>query len=231
MAHAELRRRPTQLREMVMQRSRADRAADHRRGAGRRRRRPARQGQLSIRRRPTATAGSATSRSSGTTSSTSAAWSASVFNTDLVHQRRLARARTGRHLGRAGRLVLTMLVTLVLSFPLGVGAGDLSRGVRAEEPLDRPDRGQHQQSGGGAVDRVRPAGPRGVHQLLRPAALGAAGRRPGAGADELPTIIIATPRRAASGAAVDPRGGARASARRRCRWCSTTCCRWRCPAC
>ena len=33
----------------------------------------------------------------------------------------------------------------------------LSRGVRAQEPADRPDRGQRQQSRGGALDRLRPA--------------------------------------------------------------------------
>ena len=75
---------------------------------------------------------------------------------------------------------LTMLVTLALSLPDRRRGGDLSGGVRAEEPLDRTHRGQHQQSGRGAVDRVRPARPGGVPELLRPAAFGAAGRRHGA---------------------------------------------------
>jgi hypothetical protein len=82
------------------------------------------------------------------------------------------------HIGSA----LTMLVTLAdLPCPIGVMARDLSRGIRAEEPLT-DHRGQHQQPRRRAVDRLRPARPGGVHQLLRHAALGAAGRRPGAGA-------------------------------------------------
>ncbi len=66
---------------------------------------------------------------------------------------------------------LTLVTALLLSLPDRRRGGDLSRGVRAQEPLDRHHRGQHQQSRGGALDRVRPAGPRGVPRLLRPAAL------------------------------------------------------------
>jgi phosphate transport system permease protein len=43
----------------------------------------------------------------------------------------------------------------------------LSRGVRPEEPLDGPDRGQHQQPGGGALDRLRPAGACRLSEFLR----------------------------------------------------------------
>ena len=66
-----------------------------------------------------------------------------------------------------------MLIVLVLRAADRRRRLDLSRGVRAEEPLHRPHRGQHQQPRGRALDRLRPARPRGVHQLLRPAALGA----------------------------------------------------------
>ena len=89
--------------------------------------------------------------------------------------------------GIRGALVgslLTLLVTLLARPAARRRGGDLPRGVRAQEPLDRPDRGQHQQPRRRALDRLRPARPRGVPQLLRPAALGAAGRRPGAGADD-----------------------------------------------
>ena len=46
----------------------------------------------------------------------------------------------------------------------------------------------------------------------------------------LPTIIIATRAALQGGAALDPRGGARRRRLARRRWCSTTSCRWRCPA-
>ena len=85
----------------------------------------------------------------------------------------------------------TLLVTLALSFPIGVASGGLSGRVRAEEQMDRSDRGQHQQPRGRAVDRLRSARSRGVHQLLRHAALGAAGRRLVLTLMTLPTIIIA----------------------------------------
>ena len=44
------------------------------------------------------------------------------FNTDLLHRRRQPRAGAGGHLGRRRRLLLTLLVTLLLSFPIGVMA-------------------------------------------------------------------------------------------------------------
>ena len=72
--------------------------------------------------------------------------------------------------GIRGALVgsaLTLLVTLALCLPIGVAGGDLSRGVRAQEPAHRPHRGQHQQPRGRALDRLRPARPRDVPQLLR----------------------------------------------------------------
>ena len=62
--------------------------------------------------------------------------------------------------GIRGALVgsaLTLFVTLILCLPIGVAGGDLSRGIRAQEPPDRNHRGQHQQSRGGALDRVRAA--------------------------------------------------------------------------
>ena len=108
--------------------------------------------------------------------------------------------------------------------------GALSRGIRAAQPLDRHDRGQDQQPRRGAVDHLRPARPRGVPQLHAPAALGAAGRRADAGADDHAGDRHRRAQRDQVGAAVDPRCRAWASARRRCRSCSTMSCRWRCPA-
>ena len=125
---------------------------------------------------------------------------------------------------------LTLLVTLVLVPADRRAGGHLSRGVRAQEPADGPDRGQHQQPRGRALDRLRPARPRDVPQLLRPAALGAAGRRPGAGAARAADDHHRRARRAEGRAALDQGGGARASAPRTSRRCSITCCRWRCPA-
>ncbi len=93
--------------------------------------------------------------------------------------------------------LFTLLVTLAAVVPHRRRRGDLSRGIRAEEPLDRPDRGQRQQPRRGAVDRVRPARAGGLHQLLRPAALGAAGRRSGADADDPADHHHRHPRRAA----------------------------------
>ena len=124
----------------------------------------------------------------------------------------------------------TLAVTLVICVPDRRRRGDLPGGVRAEEPLDRPDRGQHQQPRRGALDRLRPAWPRRVPELLRPAALGAARRRHGAGADDAADHHHRLARRAEGGAAVDPRGGARRRRLEASRPCSTTCCRWRCPA-
>ena len=123
-----------------------------------------------------------------------------------------------------------MLVTLVLCVPIGDRGGGLSRGVRAEEPADRPDRGQHQQPRGRALDRLRPARARGLPQRLRPAALVAPGRRHDAGADGAADDRRRDPRGAARGAAVDPRRRRWARRLASCRRWRTTCCRWRCRA-
>ena len=63
----------------------------------------------------------------------------------------------------------------------GRGRG-LPRRVRPAQPLDGHHRGQHQQPGGGALDRVRAARARGFPERLRTAAFGAGRRRPGADA-------------------------------------------------
>ena len=52
-----------------------------------------------------------------------------------------------------------MVVVLVLALPIGVARLDLSGGVCAQEPLDRPDRGEHRQPRRRAVDRLRHPGP------------------------------------------------------------------------
>ena len=135
-------------------------------------------------------AASPTSRSAGSTRSSRTAHRARLQR-ELLHRRRHPRAGAGRHLGALLGLVLDHAGDARARLPARRRGGGLPRGVRAAESLDRPHRGQHQQPGGGAVDRLRPARARGVPQLLRPAALGAAGRRPRAGADDLPTIIIA----------------------------------------
>ena len=66
---------------------------------------------------------------------------------------------------------LTLLVTLLRVLPRRRCRRDPPRGVRAEEPTDRSDRGEHQQSRRGALDRLRPARPRGVPELHEHAAL------------------------------------------------------------
>ena len=71
-------------------------------------------------------------------------------------------------------------------------------------------------------------GPRGLHQLLRPAAIGALVGGLVLALMTLPTIIIATRAALQGGAALDPRRGARRSARPRSE-CSITSCRWPCP--
>ncbi len=135
--------------------------------------------------------------------------------------------------GLAGAIVgsfWTLLVCFVLSFPDRHRGRDLPRGVRAEEPLDRPDRGQHQQPRSRALDRVRPARPCRLHRLVRPAAIRAAGRRHGAVADDAADDHHRHARRAEAGAVLDPRGGARGRRLQARRRFSITCCRWRCPA-
>ena len=149
----------------------------------------------------------------------------------LLHARRLERSRARRHLGRDGRLVLHVARDARAVVSARRRDGDLSRGVRAAQPLDGSHRGQHQQSRGRAVDRLRLARARAVHQRVRLAALGAARRRPRAEPHDAARDHHRVARRADGRAAVDSRGGARASAHRRCRWCCITCCRSRCPAC
>ena len=80
-------------------------------------------------------------------------------------------------------------------FPAWRHGGGLPGRVRAEEPLDRPCRGEHQQPGGRALHRVRPAGAGGVPQLLRTAPLGPVVGGMVLALMTLPTIII-RPRRA-----------------------------------
>ena len=73
--------------------------------------------------------------------------------------------------------LLTMAVTLALVVPARGARGDLSGGIRAAQPLDRLGGSVDQQPGRRPIDHFRPAGPRGLHPVLRAAALGAAGRR------------------------------------------------------
>ena len=126
-----------------------------------------------------------------------------------VHQRAPRRFRPNAGLQPAiiGTLWLIACVILFI-VPLGVGAGDLPRGVRRQRELVEPaDRGQHPEPRGGAVDHLRHPRPR-LHRPRRrstsasscstgvahPGAAGPADRDPG------------RPRGAARGAALDPRG-------------------------
>ncbi len=147
------------------------------------------------------------------------------FNTNLLHHRRQPRARSKRASGGAivGSL-FTMSITLLLSLPARRGDGGLSRGVRAQEPLDRP----RSRSTSTIWRRCRRSsigllGPRSLARLLRPAALGAAGRRHGAGADDPAHHHHRHPRGAEGGAALDPRGGARRRRVRHAGRCCITC--------
>ena len=65
-----------------------------------------------------------------------------------------------------------MLIVLVLALPIGVAASIYLEEFAPQQPLDRPDRGQHQQSCGSAVDRLRTARACGLHQFRRPSAIG-----------------------------------------------------------
>ncbi len=127
-------------------------------GPGERRRRHVSEGTHS----PASDAGgfarrSATSSSAGSTGWSNATLAELRFNTPVLHLGRLARARAGRRLGRGGGLVLHAARDAAVVIPDRRRRGDLPRGVRAEESLDGPHRGQHQQPGGGALDRIRPA--------------------------------------------------------------------------
>ena len=98
--------------------------------------------------------------------------------------------------GARGRLVLTLLVTLLLSFPIGVAAA-----IYLEEfaPKNRwTDLIEVNINNLAAVPSIV-FGLLGLAvflELLRPAALGAAGRRPGAGADDAADDHHRRPRRA-----------------------------------
>ncbi len=85
---------------------------------------------------------------------------------------------------------------------------DLPGRICRAEPLDGHDRGFDQQSRGRSVDHLRSARPRRVPQLHAHAALGTAGRRPDARADDHAGDRHRRPERDQGGAALDPRGGA-----------------------
>ena len=193
-------------------------SADHL-AAGLDRDRPGRQGR---RRRRVGTARRQGSTSSGRIRT--------GFNSDLPHRRGLDRSDRRRHLGRVQGLAADDARHLAARLPDRRALGGLSRGICAAEPLDRPDRGLDQQSRRGAVDHLRPARPRRVPQLHAPAALGAARRRPDAGADDHAGDRHRRPQRDQVGAALDPRRRARRRRQPRSRSSSTTSCRWRCPA-
>ena len=102
----------------------------------------------------------------------------------LPHPLRRDRPAAGRHLGRAQGLDADDAGHARARLPDRRAGGALSRGIRAAEPLDRPDRGLDQQPRRRAFDHLRPARPGGVPQRSSPAALGPAGRRHDAGADD-----------------------------------------------
>ena len=122
-----------------------------------------------------------------------------------------------------------MIVVLVLALPIGVAAS-----IYLEEfaPQNRwTDLIEVNISNLAAVPSIvfGILGPGAVHQFRRPAAIGAARRRAGADADDAADDHHRDPRRLK---AVPPsiRDAALGSGRRRCRRCSTTSCRWPCPA-
>ena len=132
----------------------------------------------------------------------------SPFNWELFFN---ADSRFPERAGLAGAITgsfYALLVCLLLSFPIGIAAAVYLEEFAPEEPAHRPDRSEHQQSRRRAFGGVRPAGLGRVPRLFRPAALGPAGRRHGAVADDAADHHHRHPRRAQSGAAIDPRGGA-----------------------
>ncbi len=154
-----------------------------------------------------------------------------AFNRELLHDGRFARAGAG---GRAGALagsIYTLVVTLLLSFPIGVAAA-----IYLEEfaPRNRwTDLIEVNINNLAAVPSI-------VFGLLGLAVFlnffGMPRSAPLVGGLvltllTLPTIIIAVARCAEGGAAVDPRGGARHGRIEDCRWSGITCCRSPCRAC
>jgi hypothetical protein len=125
--------------------------------------------------------------------------------------------------------LITMVITLAIAFPIGVlTALYLEEYAPKNRWTDLIE--VDQQPRRGALDHLRPARARGVPQLLRHAALGPAGRRPDARADDDAGDRDRRAQRDQVGAAVHPRRGARRRRVAACRWCSTMCCRWPCPA-
>ena len=125
----------------------------------------------------------------------------------FLHFGRLARARARRHQGRPRRIGADAAGHAGSAFRSASRRPFILRNSH-QEPLHRDHRSQHQQSRGGTLDRLRAAWPCDVPQLLRPAAFGAAGRRPGAGAPRAADHHHRVARRAAGGAALDQGGGA-----------------------
>ena len=99
-----------------------------------------------------------------------------------------------------------LLVTLVLTFPIGVTAAIYLEEFAPKNRITDMIRGQHQQPRGGALHRVRPAGACGFHQPVPPAALRAHCGRAHAHPDDAADDHHRGPLRAQGGAAVDPRG-------------------------
>ncbi len=100
-----------------------------------------------------------------------------------------------------------MLIVVVWACPSASPPRSISKSS-PRRTAHRSHRSQHQQPGRRAVDRLRPARPCRVHQLLRAAAFRAGGGRAGADADDAAHHHHRHPRRAALGAALDPLGGA-----------------------
>ena len=80
--------------------------------------------------------------------------------------------------------LITMIVTLLLAFPVGVLAALYLEEYAPKKPVDRPDRGFDRQSGCGAVDHLRSAWSGGLSELFWHAAIRCAGWRPDAGPDD-----------------------------------------------
>jgi phosphate transport system permease protein len=123
---------------------------------------------------------------------------------------------------------MMLLVTALIAVPMGVLAAVWLEEFAPKNRWTDDHRGQHQQPRRGAVDRLRPARPGGVPQLVRHATRGAAGRRDGAGADGAADIIIAT-RAALKAVPPSIREAALGVGASRSRPFSTTSCRRPCP--
>ena len=149
---------------------------------------------------------------------------------DFLDQRRLHRSAGGRHLGRAQGLAPDDAGDAAARLPgRRAGGASISRNCAAE-PLDRPI--EVTINNLAAVPSII-FGLLGLAVFLNFMHLPRSAPLVGGltlALMTMPVIVIAGAQRDQGGAALDPRRGARRRRLARCRWCSTTSCRSRCPA-